>query len=878
MASNEDLMTKAADILVVDDTIASLRLLTEILTKEGYQVRPVEKPQLALESALAHPPSLILLDVKMPEMSGFEVCQRLKKDERTREVPIIFVSALQELQDRIEGFEVGGVDFIIKPVQEQEVLVRVKTHLQLRNAQLHMEGLVAERTAELLKSHDELRTSENRYRSVVEDSPLLICNFEPGGALTYINNAYSSYFDKDPQELVGTSIFTLIPNEERDRVAAEISELTPEVPVNVHEHSVIGPKNQIRWMRWTNRALFDEHDRVTSYQSFGEDITEHNQAVEALKVSEKRFKDVADNTLGWIWEVDNNGKYTYASPTVERVLGYKPEEILQKHFYDLFYPDDKEELKRAAFEVFASKEVFREFPNRNVHKNGTVIWLSTSGLPIYDEGGVLLGYRGADTDITERKRVEETLKESEEKFRTLVTNSEQIVYVIAKDGTFLLSEGKGLSKLGLKSGEVVGESVFELYENYPYMLDSIRKAFNGETMTIEVNVGGNNFINWYTPQKDNEGEISGILGLSVNITEQKKAEQRLRESEERFRATFDQAAVGIDLEALDGCFLRINQKFCDIVGYSQEEMLERSFQDITHPDDLDMDDEYAQRMLDDQLESYSTEKRYIHKNGEIVWVNVTVSLVRGETGSPSYFISVVENITERKEAELRVQEYQERLKALASQLTLTEEMERRRIAADLHDHIGQVLAVARMELSLVSKATSDAKIVASLDQISNNLLQAIQETRDLVFDLSSPVLIELGLQAAISKWLEEQINKKYSLKTEFIHDEPALSLSEDMEGILFRSLRELLANVVKHAHAESVIVRLESDDHILRLSVKDDGVGCALGEIPGELERGRGFGLFNVQERMMDLGGSLEIICESGEGFEVTLTAPISPP
>ena len=105
------------DILVVDDTIASLRLLTEILSREGYQVRPADGPQVALESALAHPPSLILLDVRMPEMDGFEVCRRLKQNERTRDVPIIFVSALQDVEDRVQGFEVGGVDFISKPIR-----------------------------------------------------------------------------------------------------------------------------------------------------------------------------------------------------------------------------------------------------------------------------------------------------------------------------------------------------------------------------------------------------------------------------------------------------------------------------------------------------------------------------------------------------------------------------------------------------------------------------------------------------------------------------------------------------------------------------------------------------------------------------------------
>jgi len=179
-----DLSILGADILVVDDTIGSLRMLTEILTKAGYNPRPVEEPQFALEVGLAQPPDLILLDVKMPKMNGFEFCQRLKQDERTCDVPVIFVSALDNTEDRVRGFEVGGVDFISKPIQEAEVLARVNTHLQLRNTQLHLQKLVAERTAELTATNESLKIenrerkrvqqalkeSEEKYRTVVEQA------------------------------------------------------------------------------------------------------------------------------------------------------------------------------------------------------------------------------------------------------------------------------------------------------------------------------------------------------------------------------------------------------------------------------------------------------------------------------------------------------------------------------------------------------------------------------------------------------------------------------------------------------------------------------------------------------------------------------------
>ncbi|MBT8368449.1 MAG: sigma 54-interacting transcriptional regulator, partial [Deltaproteobacteria bacterium] len=167
-ALTNDHMTLSRDILIVDDEVANLKLLKELLSRKGYQVRFSDRPQIAIDSALGQPPALILLDVKMPDVDGFEVCKRLKQDERTRDIPIIFISALQDVQDKIRGFEVGGLDFISKPFQEEEVLVRVRTHLELRNMQLNLERLVAERTAEIRKLKDQIEQENIYLRKEIE--------------------------------------------------------------------------------------------------------------------------------------------------------------------------------------------------------------------------------------------------------------------------------------------------------------------------------------------------------------------------------------------------------------------------------------------------------------------------------------------------------------------------------------------------------------------------------------------------------------------------------------------------------------------------------------------------------------------------------------
>jgi putative nucleotidyltransferase with HDIG domain len=152
-------MTDKGHILAVDDTPASLKLLTDILKTEGYEVRSAISGELALNAAISNPPELILLDIRMPEMNGFEVCRRLKEHPETRNVPIIFVSAMSETNEKVQGFELGAVDFVTKPYQREELLARVRTHLEVQRLRNHLEDLIEERTRKLKESEQRLKAS-----------------------------------------------------------------------------------------------------------------------------------------------------------------------------------------------------------------------------------------------------------------------------------------------------------------------------------------------------------------------------------------------------------------------------------------------------------------------------------------------------------------------------------------------------------------------------------------------------------------------------------------------------------------------------------------------------------------------------------------------
>ena len=162
---------------------------------------------------------------------------------------------------------------------------------------------------------------------------------------------------------------------------------------------------------FSKRAQAISRDEIGSLASAFNIMTENLQkttvSMEVLKEEQKRFTDVANNSGEWIWEVNSEGRYTYNSPMVEKILGYKPEEVLGKYFYDFFHPEEREQLKKAAFEAFSRREIFLNFLNRNIHKDGHTVFLETSGVPLLADNGNLLGYRGVDRDITERKKTEE---------------------------------------------------------------------------------------------------------------------------------------------------------------------------------------------------------------------------------------------------------------------------------------------------------------------------------------------------------------------------------------------------------------------------------------------------------------------------------------
>lgn len=234
-------------------------------------------------------------------------------------------------------------------------------------------------------------------------------------------------------------------------------------------------------------------------------------------------------------------------------------------------------------------------------------------------------------------------------------------------------------------------------------------------------------------------------------------------------------------------------------------------------------------------------------------------------------------INERKRAEGQVAAYQENLRSLASQLSLAEERERRRLAANLHDRIGHTLALANIKLGELQKSapTIDPNsLVTEFDKVTKLMRQAIHETQSLTFKISPPILYELGLEAAL-EWLTEQLQEEYGIAASFASDHEPTPLDDDVRILLFQAVSELLVNAVKHAQARNLKVSMQRAGGALKVEVADDGVGFQVPESGVPRQAQGGFGLFSIRERLRPFGGLLEVHSTPGAGARVTLTVPL---
>ena len=393
-------------------------------------------------------------------------------------------------------------------------------------------------------------------------------------------------------------------------------------------------------------------------------------AEEAARRTDEYYRSLFRNASDMIVLIDPAGKILYESDSVEWLLGYKPEKRVGKNVLDLIHPEDARRLG-ASFPGSGEPVEFRARARDGSLRHFEAVGKDMTGDP--DVGAVVMDVR----DVTERKRVEASLREAEVRYRAMVERMPAVTYTQRVDGdhamTFVSPQVEEM--LGYTPREYLSRPKFELSVVHPEDRERVREEdeltdATGKPFVSEYRaIARDGRVVWLHEEavvaRDEAGKPLFWQGFMLDVTARKRAEAERQENEERFRATFEQAAVGMAHVDLEGRWIRVNDRLCEVVGYTAEELLSgMNFQDLTHPEDLEADLEQNERLLRGEIETFSLEKRYVRKGGGIVWVDLTVSMARDASGVPKYVICVIEDISRRKESEWALRGSEERFRAL----------------------------------------------------------------------------------------------------------------------------------------------------------------------------------------------------------------------
>ena len=383
--------------------------------------------------------------------------------------------------------------------------------------------------------------------------------------------------------------------------------------------------------------------------------SECQQLAKDLQKGAERFKYLTENSTDWIWEFDENEIFTYASKAIKNILGYTPEEVLGKSAFDLIPSPECEKIKEEFASLKEERASFANLLNVNQHKNGSLVNLESSGVPIIDSKGIFHGYRGIDRDISERKRSEEMLRESEAHLRTLIQTLPDLVWLKDPEGVYLGCNRKFERFFGAKEEEIIGKTDYDFVEKE--IADSFREndklamALSGLSINEEeidyADDGHREKIEVIkTPMYDVNGELVGILGVGRDISDRKRLEKALQEGLETYQTAINTPAMGFWAVNVHGRLMEVNDAYVRQSGYSREELLQMHIQDL---ESKQMPDEIKANIATlSEAGSGRFRTKHRRKDGTIWPLEVVTTFSQIQGGR---FFAFLEDITDKIEQE-----------------------------------------------------------------------------------------------------------------------------------------------------------------------------------------------------------------------------------
>lgn len=788
------------------------------------------------------------------------------------------------------------------------------------------------------EAEQRIRDSEERFRAIVEQSAIGVTRCDLEGRILLANPAFCKLLGYPPAELLGKTVADLTYPADLPATTAVYTRLAKDrMPVE-YEKRYVRKDGSIIWVSVSVSTIRDSKGRPESGIGMVIDITERRQA-ESLLAEAARQREVllqfvqrrsAARTLEEI--------YSVGLDTIVETLGCDRASILLL--------DDENVMRFVALRGLSEryrKAVEGHSPWKRTDKNPQPVCVEDvdlADLPpqlkktICSEGiraaafipltaeGRLIGkfmiyynkpHQFSDEEMTislniagqlglgiERKRAENALRTSEERHRTIIKQTVAGVAEVDRSGRFQVVNDRYCEITGYARDELLGG--LRIHDiTHPDDLPTNARLFSecakhGTAFEVErryLRKDGEivDIHNSVSAIRDGTGRVQGIVAVCIDISGRKEAEEALRESEERMRAIVEQAVAGMARSDRDGRIVFANKRLCELLGYSESELLGRDASHFTHPEDMQKTAEQFKRLVK-HGKAFDIEKRYIRKDGSIVWVNVSASPIRDIKGKVHSAVAVVVDISDRKLAEtqlLRSKEMLEELvqqrtqalresnreleneitrrRALEDQILAISDREQQRLAQELHDGLCQELTAIGFMARATAMRVKNHRVLdpEDMDQIATLVNEAATNARNVSRALHHVDVDAAGFVEAIHNLADREIWKtpvRVEVKKGFqITNNKA---AVNMYGVA----REAVVNANKHAHATEIVIELSRSKGHIVVTVADDGTGLKSGR------QSPGLGLHIMDYRARSIGGRLEVDSTKGAGTRISCYLP----
>ncbi len=508
-----------------------------------------------------------------------------------------------------------------------------------------------------------LKQSENRFRLALRSSNLTIFQQDYSLRYQWIHNSAGLVLS---EHIIGKSDYDIFPLCDAEKLLA-IKSLVLESGIAAREEISLFTGETIQDYDLIIEPIKKEN-QIIGVTGVAVNITERKQTETQLKTANQRVTEILETITDSFFAVDNEWRFTYLNQRFEQESGYSRQELLGKSLWEQF-PNTINSIFYERYHQAKAEGI--PVTVEGTVPDGSERWFLAHAYPSHE--GLAVYFQ----EISDRKHTEKALQKTQERLKLALNAAKMMVWDANLKTHEVVCSETALEIWGFQTG-TRDEFINKIYpDDREKVLQTFSQSIQDKTLySIEYRmINPQEEIRWLRSQGmvyfNDSGEPENFIGVSFDITQRKKMEEAIRQSEERFRAMFNQAAVGIAQVALDGQFIEINPALCEITGYSHEDLSKMTFQDITYPPDLELDWAYAEKVLAKEIPGYSLEKRYIRKDGSISWVNLTSSAVWDhETGQPKYAVGIIEDINARKKVEESQKFLLEASRVLASSLNL----------------------------------------------------------------------------------------------------------------------------------------------------------------------------------------------------------------